>query len=306
MSGPERSHSTLEDLVIPVDKTEGISTYDVIRRFKKAVRVSRVGHSGTLDPPATGLVLLLTGAATKLSGYMMDLPKRYTATIKLGEATDTQDASGRVVRTGEWTGVTPRDIKRALAGLVGTRMQVPPMYSALKHEGKPLYKLARQGREVEREAREVVTYGIELEASDLPIFTIDVHCSRGMYVRVLAEEIGDALGVPAHLAALVRTEIGHFTVEEAVRDDSFHLLETMDRPGYTMAEALQHLPSMTLGMTQARSLMNGIAPRVPGDLPPEGALVRLLLPDGRLGAVAEVKVAGILGLRKVFPAEGFI
>ncbi|HSG29219.1 MAG TPA: hypothetical protein VLA34_12120, partial [Candidatus Krumholzibacterium sp.] len=207
------------------------------------------------------------------------------------------------VRTGEWEHITREDIVGVLPGFTGTRMQVPPMYSALKHKGKPLYKLAREGREVEREPREVVTYGIELTGCELPFFTVEVHCSRGMYVRVLAEELGEALGTPAHLYSLVRTEIGHFSLDSALSDDRFDELVDMEVPGYTMADALQHLPPVTLDRSQARNLMNGIAPRVPGRTASRGGLVRLLLPDGRLGAVAEVKAAGMIGLRKVFTAE---
>ncbi len=303
MKNRDSAFTRLEDLVIPVDKSAGISTYDVIRRFKRSIRVSKVGHSGTLDPPATGLILILTGRATKLSEYMMDLPKKYTATIRLGESTDTQDADGEVVRTGEWEHITREDIAQVLPGFTGTRMQVPPMYSALKHKGRPLYRLAREGREVEREPREVVTYGIELTGYELPFFTVEVHCSRGMYVRVLAEELGEALGTPAHLYSLVRTEIGHFSLDSAMRDDRFDELAKMEDPGYTMADALQHLTPLTLDRSQARNLMNGIAPRMPGNSASPGSLVRLLLPDGRLGAVAEVKAAGIIGLRKVFAGD---
>lgn len=291
------------NLVIPVHKSAGLSTYDVIRRFRKKLRIKKIGHSGTLDPPATGLVLLLTGAATKLSGYLMDLPKRYVADIMLGSATDTQDASGKKIRTGDWSHVTPSDVERAIESLTGARMQVPPMYSALKHRGTPLYTLARRGQEVEREPREVNIYEMKLIENPFPSFRIEIHCSRGMYVRVLAEEIGDLLGVPAHLDALVRTEIGHFTLESAVKDDDFDSLPSLEKPGYTLSEALQHFPAVELDARQARGLDNGISPRMAAGLPSGGGLVRLLRPDGRLGAIAETGSSGLLVLRKVFPVS---
>ncbi|MBU8921612.1 MAG: tRNA pseudouridine(55) synthase TruB [Bacteroidales bacterium] len=296
--------SRFNNKVIAVNKSAGLSTFDVIRRFRKIIRVKKIGHSGTLDPLATGLVLLLTGSATKLSGYLMELPKKYIADIKLGEATDTQDAEGTIVRTGEWENTREEDITAALAGLAGLRKQTPPMFSALKHRGLPLYALAREGKEVAREPREVNTYSIRLLECDLPVFRIEVHCSKGMYVRVLAEEIGDALGVPAHLHRLVRTEIGHFHLDDAIDDDSLEQLLEMENPGTGLSEALQHLPQVELDDDQEKGLMNGIAPCIVSGLPVAGSLVRLILSDGRLGAIAEAEPAGLVQLKKVFAAAG--
>jgi tRNA pseudouridine55 synthase len=292
------------NIVIPVNKSAGISTFDVIRRFRKIIKIKKIGHSGTLDPLATGLVLLLTGSATKLSEYLIELPKKYIADIKLGEATDTQDAEGAVIRTGEWMNTGEEDISAALAGLTGLRKQTPPMYSALKHKGIPLYSLARKGKEVPREPREVNTYSIRLLECDLPVFRIEVHCSRGMYVRVLAEEIGDALGIPAHLHSLVRTEIGHFHLDGAVDDGTFEKLLEMEKPGMDLSGALQHFPMVEIDNVQKKGLLNGIAPRIQSGLPEAGSLVRLILPDGRLGAVAEAELAGMVQLKKVFAAAG--
>ncbi len=289
-----------DNLVIPVNKSAGLSTYDVIRRFRKIVPAVKVGHSGTLDPLATGLVLILTGAATKLSNYLMDLPKKYIADIRLGEATDTQDSSGTVLRSAGWDGVAREDIEVVLPRFTGKRKQVPPMYSALKHMGTPLYALARKGQEVDRVPREVDTYEIELLDCSLPLFRIKVHCSRGMYVRVLAEEIGAALGVPACLHSLVRTDVGHFNVDSAINDTDFTALPDMEKPGYSLSEALRHFPAVELTAGQARSLENGIAPRIQEPLLRPGEYMRLIRPDGELGAIAESGAAGILQLRKVF------
>lgn len=289
---------TLHNRVLPISKSSGLSTYDCIRRFRKVVSSPKVGHSGTLDPQARGLVLLLTGEATKLSNFLMDLPKRYIADIKLGEATDTNDATGAVVEEGDWGSITQREIADVLPRFTGKRTQVPPMYSALKHEGKPLYMLARMGRRVERTPREVETYEITLSRCELPVFRVEVFCSRGLYVRVLAEEIGQALSVPAHLHSLVRTQIGHFTIEEAVPDDAFDRLDA--ESGYSLAEALRHLPALEISEHQARDLLHGMVPRPRGVLPTAGSTVRLLRPDGGLGAICDVGPGGILKIRRVF------
>lgn len=288
----------LENRVLPVNKSRGLSTYDCIRRLRKVVSAGKAGHSGTLDPQARGLVLLLTGEATKLSNFLMDLPKRYVADIKLGEATDTNDATGMVVEQGDWRGITEREIEHVLPRFVGKRTQVPPMFSALKHKGTPLYMLARMGRRIERTPREVETYEITLSRCELPVFRVEVFCSRGMYVRVLAEEIGQALGVPAHLQSLVRTRIGHFTIEEAVPDDEFERLDA--ESGYTLAGAMRHLPALEISERQARDLRNGAVPHPRGALYQGVTLVRLLRPDGGLGAICDVGPGGTLKIRRVF------
>jgi len=294
----------LIDRVLPVNKSAGVSTYDTIRGFKKLYKVNKIGHAGTLDPPATGLVLLLTGEATKLSNYLMDLPKTYVAKIELGGRTDTQDATGETLETGDWGHVTESDVRSVLSRFIGKREQVPPMYSALKHRGTPLYMLARKGQSVDREPREVETYGIELLEFGPPRFTVEVHCSRGLYLRVLAEEIGDALGVPSHLQALVRRRIGRFDVDSAVPDTELASFLEMDEPGWSLSDALGHLPAVSLDRHQSAALLNGVAPRIttgrPEFVQPSGNLVRLLHEDGRLGAIGLVTPGGFVQIRRVF------
>lgn len=298
------SSDKLVDRVLPVNKSAGVSTYDTIRSFKKFFKIKKIGHSGTLDPPAKGLVLLLTGEATKLSNYLMDLPKTYIADIKLGEKTDTQDATGKIIESSDWSHVTVERIEQVLPTLLGKREQVPPMYSALKHKGTPLYVLARQGRHVEREPRKVETYKVEMIEVDLPSFRIEVHCSRGLYLRVLAEEIGAELGVPSHLSSLVRTRIGHFDIEKATPDTELESLVDQEDPGYSLSDAMVHMPVIDLTPSQAAGLSNGIAPKVSprtiSSLPPAGSLVRLVHDNGRLGAIGEVAPAGFVHIRRVF------
>jgi tRNA pseudouridine55 synthase len=294
----------LIDRVLPVNKSAGLSTYDTIRGFKKLFKVNKIGHAGTLDPPATGLILLLTGEATKLSNYLMDLPKIYIAKIELGGRTDTQDATGETLETGDWGHVTESDVRSVLSSFLGKRGQVPPMYSALKYKGTPLYMFARKGQKIEREPREVETYGIELLEFRPPCFTIEVHCSRGLYLRVLAEEIGDALEVPSHLQSLVRTKIGHFDIDAAVPDTDLRSFLDMAEPGLSLSDALRHMPAMNLNRQQSTALMNGVAPRVasgmPETTPRAGGLVRLLHEDGRLGAIGIVSPGGFIQIRRVF------
>ncbi len=294
---------TLNNLVIPVNKSLGLSTYDVIRRFRKVVRVKKIGHSGTLDPLATGLVLLLTGDATKLSSYLMELPKTYIAEIELGSSTDTNDAEGKVIETGDWSGITEDAIKSVLPSFLGRREQVPPMFSALKHKGVPLYTMARRGEHVDRNPREVETYGLNFIESELPVFRAQVICSRGMYVRVLAEEIGAKLGVPAHLKNLVRTKIGRFNIESAVRDDAFDGIAGMEKPGFGLADALTHLKPVELDEQQVALVSNGAAPRMATTVGRVGEFVRLLDGEGGLCAIAEAGPAGIMKLKRVFINE---
>ncbi len=286
--------------VIPVNKEKGITTFDSIRKFKKVVGLRKIGHAGSLDPIATGLVLILTGAATKLSGYLMDLPKVYISDIRLGEATDTQDASGEVIERGEWEGISEEDILSVLPEFTGRRMQMPPMYSALKHGGKPLYKLARKGREVEREPREVNTESIELISADLPMFRIRVKCSRGLYLRTLSEEIGEKLGAPSHMTGLTRVSIGHFDIERAISSGSFQDLKKGVDPGVEPAEALRHLSAIRMTTSQSSGLLDGKAPGVPsGSEFSTGELVRFLRPDGVLGGIGEIGPGRITAIRRV-------
>jgi len=300
----QSARARLTDRVIPVAKSQGNSTYDCVRAFKRIVRMDKVGHAGSLDPQAIGLILILTGEATKLSNYLMDLPKRYVADIILGEATDTQDESGRILRTGSWAHVDRGAVETVLSRFMGKRLQTPPMYSALKHKGTPLYMLARRGEKVERSPREVNTYEITLLQYEPPIVRVEVFCSRGLYLRVLAEEIGDALEVPAHLGGLVRKRIGHFSLDEATADGEFDKLLAGEAPGYSLTEAVGHFPGVMLSEEQSRGLSRGIVPKLhparQAVLPAQGSLIRLERPDGSLGAIAEMGLGGLIQLKRVF------
>ena len=262
-----------------VDKPAGWTSHDVVARCRKIFGQRRVGHSGTLDPDATGVLLVGLGRVTRLLRYLTDLPKEYTGVVVLGVATSTLDASGEV--TGEWdmSAVTLDDARRAARGLTGDILQVPPMVSALKVGGRRLHELAREGVEVEREARPVTVHRYEVvgPGPDPSTFMIDVRCSSGTYVRTLAADLGEALGGGAHLRDLRRTAIGSFSVADAVPLDELgpaHVLSAVD--------ALRDYPMVEVDEDAARDVSHG--KRLP-DVP--AGTVRVAGPDGRLLAMYE-------------------
>ena len=199
-----------------VDKVAGMTSHDVVARARKALGTRKVGHSGTLDPDATGVLLLGVGPATRLLRFLTDLTKTYTAEIVLGAETDTLDASGEVTATHDMGGVGIDEVRAAAATLTGDIEQVPPMVSAVRVGGRRLHELAREGEEVEREARPVTVHRFGVEATDDPlVYRATVVCSSGTYVRTLAADLGTALGGGAHLRRLRRTAVGSFTDADA-------------------------------------------------------------------------------------------
>jgi len=202
--------------VLPVNKGSGMTSFQVVAHLRRLMRAAKIGHGGTLDPDATGVLPILIGEATKLTPYLIDLDKEYLATVRLGVVTDTQDLSGTVLETPAVPAIDATVIEAALAAFVGVIRQVPPMYSALHHDGKRLYELAREGRTVAREAREVTIHAIALESVALPDFTLRVCCGKGTYIRTLAADLGAALGGGAALAQLVRTRVGPYAIDGAV------------------------------------------------------------------------------------------
>ena len=202
--------------ILNIDKTRGMTSMQVVRRIKRAGGFRRVGHAGTLDPIATGVVPICFGQATRVMEYLLDGAKRYTGEIHLGVSTDTYDAMGEVVATVDPSAITPDQVRSVLAHFEGDISQVPPMFSALKRDGKRLYELARKGIEVEREPRPVTVYEIELTGWRPPVATVKVDCGRGFYMRSLAQDVGQMLGCGGHLKSLVRTKTGPFHLDDAV------------------------------------------------------------------------------------------
>ena len=207
--------------VLTLNKTKDATSMDMVRLVKRLTKVKRVGHAGTLDPIAIGVLPICFGQATRLMEFMVDSTKLYRAEFTLGVATDTYDAYGTPVQQGNWSGISRAHVEAALPQFVGTTLQQPPMYSALKHEGKRLYELARAGVEVERPAREVVVTNISLLDWAPPRLTVEVECGRGFYMRTLAHDLGAVLGCGAHLSDLVRLRTGQLSIEESVTPEQF-------------------------------------------------------------------------------------
>lgn len=197
-------------------KPKGMTSFDVVRKVRHAVRVKRVGHGGTLDPLAEGVLPLFIGRATRLVEYLGSGAKAYHATVRLGMTTDTLDHEGEVLEERDSSGVSRRDVEAVLPSFVGTIQQTPPMYSALKHEGERLHRMARRGVTVERPSREIVVHTIDLTDWTPPTFTLDVVCEGGTYVRAIAADIGDRLGCGAVLDGLIRSRVGPFLGDQAV------------------------------------------------------------------------------------------
>lgn len=222
--------------MIVVDKPSGASSNDAVQRAKQLYRAQKVGHTGSLDPLATGVLPLCFGEATKFSQFLLDSDKKYWARIKLGVRTDSGDADGQVLETSPVVGVDAAAVEKVLMHFRGEIDQVPSMFSAIKHQGQPLYKLARRGIEVERKSRRVMIYSNELVAFDGDEFELEIHCSKGTYVRTIAEEIGEALGCGAHVCALRRRQAGPYDEAEML---TFAELERVrDEGGFEALDAL--------------------------------------------------------------------
>ena len=291
------------DGILLLDKPPGISSNHALQRVRRALRAAKAGHTGNLDVAASGLLPLCLGEATKVCGFLLDADKRYQARVAFGAETSTGDREGEVIFE---SGFPPPDtaaITSALATLQGEQWQVPPMYSALKRQGQPLYRLARQGLEVEREPRRVTLYGLDLLWHEGPEALIDVRCSKGTYVRSLAVDLGRLLGCGAHLADLRRLEAGPY---ELTRAHPLALFESGEHPPEVLDElllpadsALPVLPALELAADAARRISLGqrvCAPIGDGVAP---GLRRLYAPSGRFMGVGEVESDGSLRPRRL-------
>lgn len=277
--------------VLPVMKPQGWTSHDVVAKVRRLVGEKRIGHTGTLDPQAMGVLPLCLGRATRIVEYIQDLPKTYRATLRIGLATDTEDLSGQVIRSVDAVAVSERDIRDALASFVGEIEQIPPMYSAVKVQGKKLYELARQGKEVERKPRRVTVYRLTVEEMrlDLPhpevVFT--VRCSKGTYIRTLCVDIGRALGYPAVMAELVRTETGAIGLAQCLtlaQIKEAHENGSLARHVIPADQALGHLPACHVPPRQAELALQGnriAAADFTAAPPPEPGLIRLYSTEDR-------------------------
>ncbi|THF60852.1 tRNA pseudouridine(55) synthase TruB [Pseudothauera rhizosphaerae] len=254
------------DGVLLLDKPQGLSSNTTLQKARRLLEAAKAGHTGTLDPMATGLLPLTFGEATKFSQMLLDADKTYEAEVRLGVETDTGDAEGQVVATAPVV-VDEAAVQAALARFRGEIEQIPPMHSALKRDGKPLYEYARAGIEVERKARTVTIHELELLAFAGDSFRIRVACSKGTYIRTLAMDLGRALGCGAHLAALRRTRIGPFGVDRAVTLDALAAApegEARDALLAPVDALVAHLPALELDPAAAAALLQGRRLPLPG------------------------------------------
>jgi tRNA pseudouridine55 synthase len=283
--------------VVVIDKPGGLTSFDVVARVRRALGERRVGHAGTLDPMATGILPVCVGEATKLVPFLMGGDKEYEAEVRLGVTTDTLDAMGTVVAETRADHLSRADVEALLPRFRGRILQRPPMHSALRVDGKRLYELARQGLEVEREARPVEVHALEVTAWAPARLGLRVRCGKGTYIRSLAADLGDALGVGAHLTALRRTRVGAFGLDRAVAIDTLG----PTTPLLTPAEALADHAALALDPQAVRDVRAGKVRVVAALRAPDGAgaHVRLLGPAGELVAVASAH-EGRLTLERVF------
>ena len=239
-----------------IDKPRGVTSHAVIVRARRALGQKKVGHSGTLDPAATGLMVLGVGRVTRLLGFITDLPKRYVADVVFGVTTNTQDADGTVTSFYNMAGLTLAEVDQAARSFIGEISQIPPMYSAIRIKGQRLHELARQGQEVEREPRQVVVSAIEVSESPLPGLTarLDVRCAKGTYIRTLAADLGEALGGGAYLGALRRVEVGSFGIGQAVSTDD---LTRRPPPLLPPAAGLADYPALAVTEAEATDVQHG-------------------------------------------------
>ncbi len=272
--------------ILLLDKPTGGSSNKVLQRVKWLFNARKAGHTGSLDPLATGLLPLCFGEATKVSGFLLDADKHYRVRCRLGQTTNTADAEGELLSERPVPVLDEATIGDVLQRFLGEQDQVPPMYSAVKHQGERLYRIARRGEEVERKARRIRILALQLVELGQAEFTLDVHCSKGTYVRTLAEEIGEALGCGAHVTALRRTGLGPFTDQpmvtmeqvEAAAEQGFGALDDLLLPPEA---GLVDWPGVTLDADSTHFLLLGQAVFVPRA--PDAEWLRLFGPDGFLG-----------------------
>ncbi len=286
--------------VINVNKPLGMTSHDVVYRLRKMLSIKKIGHTGTLDPDASGVLPMCIGRATKVADMLTAQDKQYIAEVKMGSATDTLDKSGTVTETAE-VNVGEEDIRAAVKSFIGEIEQIPPMYSAIKVDGKKLYELAREGKEIERKPRYVNIENIEILNIDLKnnIFSIKVDCSKGTYIRTLCDDIGRRLGCFAHMSALERTRSGRFDIGKAYTIEQIEeMLKNEDMSFFVPVDLVfEEYPKLTLSKRKAHKMCNGTRVAVQGI--EEGIIYRVYDESGRFLTISEAE-NGVLKILKTF------
>ena len=295
--------------ILAVYKPAGFTSHDVVAKVRRIVKMKRIGHTGTLDPEVTGVLPLCLGRATRVVEYMQELPKEYHATLRLGVATDTEDMTGTVIEQVDAVSVTKEDVIQVLNSFKGIISQVPPMYSAVKVDGKRLYELAREGKTVERKSREVTIYEIEMTDTSwdgpYPELSFRALCSKGTYIRTLCVDIGRALGLPSVMVKLERTKSAGIDAEHCVTfEDIEQCMEegTLDSHLIPVDQAIPHLPAHTVSEEKTSAAIQGqrlsyksVTPDVTSETPirlydVKGRFLGIYQKQEETGAIAPVKV----------------
>ena len=255
MSRPRKRGRDIDGVFL-LDKPQGMSSNDIMQKVKRLFQANKAGHTGALDPLATGMLPICLGEATKSSQFLLDADKRYVVTAKLGERTDTSDAEGQVVKTRP-VNVETSQILTALEQFRGDILQVPTMFSALKHNGKPLYEYARAGITVEREARPITIFELNFIEYQAPFLTLEVHCSKGTYIRTLVDDLGEVLGCGAHVTVLRRTAVADYPAEKMMTWDALQALAEqgdLDQHLLPIDRAVSKLPALKLNAEQSKGI----------------------------------------------------
>lgn len=297
MSRPRKRGRDIHGVFL-LDKPQGMSSNDVLQKVKRIFQANKAGHTGALDPLATGMLPICLGEATKFSQFLLDSDKRYLVTAKLGERTDTSDAEGEIVETRE-VNVTESDILATLEQFRGDILQVPTMFSALKHNGKPLYEYARAGITIEREARPITIFELNFIEYNAPFLTLEVHCSKGTYIRTLIDDLGEVLGCGAHVTMLRRTSVANYPIDKMISyADLQKLAENqplaeLDCHLLPMDTAVSNLTKINLTEQQTKAV--GFGQRVRFDNPNQiYGLVRLYSDNAQFLGVAEVTCDNVI------------
>lgn len=291
------------DGILLLDKSLGISSNRALQQVKHLFKAAKAGHTGNLDPLATGLLPICFGAATKISHYLLDADKRYQGSCKLGLTTTTGDSEGEVVKTRPIPELTSELVLSTFSKFLGEISQIPPMFSAIKHQGTPLYKLARNGIEVERKPRNVSIFSFELLKIDGDELFFEVHCSKGTYVRTLLEDVGEILGCGAHLSSLHRTQTGPFGAdamigfEELDKESEEGGLDALDRHLLPMESALEGWPEAILSANSLFYVQQGQAVQIAHT--PDNGLIKMVTENGVFIGIGEILDDGRVGPKRL-------
>lgn len=297
MGRPKKKGRDIHGIFL-LDKPQGVSSNDIMQKVKRIFQANKAGHTGALDPLATGMLPICLGEATKFSQFLLDSDKRYLVTAKLGERTDTSDADGQVVEARE-VQVSETDILNALKAFRGKILQVPTMFSALKHNGKPLYEYARAGITVEREARPITIFELKFIAYESPFLTLEVHCSKGTYIRTLIDDLGEKLHCGAHVTMLRRLNVADYPADKMLNFDDLQKiaenapLATLDALLLPLDSAVARLPKLNLDQQQTISVKFGQRVKFANEQRIYGQ-VRLFGDDGNFIGMAEIRSDNVI------------